>query len=626
MSTGGTISGTPTVSGTFSYTVTVKDSAGNTGTVNCSVTVNPPPSANCVSITAVQGFPITPVTMVGSGGVGGPYTFSATGLPAGLTMSTGGTISGTPTVSGTFSYTVTVKDSAGNTGTVNCSVTVNPPPSANCVSIAAVQGFPITPVTMVGSGGTGGPYTFSATGLPAGLTMSTGGTISGTPTVSGTFSYTVTVTDNSGHSGTVNCSVTVTPASPPQLVVTKTADAGTITPGSVAGFTVTITNTGAATATGLALKDPLPPGGNEFFNWTIDTTKGNPGNFTILGSPGSQSLAFSAAFLAGPDSLAGGQSISVHITTPTTIGDVSGGAVGLQSGVSSSAYLGDAGSYGVLYMVGSGAHNLSITNVTLGANIGVGSSVGGTGIGNVSFSGPGIITGKLDFAPGQTNQFSNNNGSNVGPASVNTNVSTVASAISTVTSLNTTLGGLSGTSIAINGNQTINQSAGQLHTVNGVTYSVFTVTSYSENDGKLLTINGDGSGNPVVLNFGATFGNLNLGGDVALTGNGLNDDKVIWNFTSSNKSIQLNNNASSFPSSAFHGIILAPNDGIHLVNANLSGRVFGGDDQDMQLVSGLTVHAPILNTATVGGSNVSSSSSSATITVNGPFLPYAHFI
>ena len=82
--------------------------------------------------------------MAGSGGTGGPYTFAATGLPAGLTISTSGTISGTPTVSGTFSYTVTVTDAAGHSGTVNCSVTVAPPVSATCVSITAVQGFPIT--------------------------------------------------------------------------------------------------------------------------------------------------------------------------------------------------------------------------------------------------------------------------------------------------------------------------------------------------------------------------------------------------------------------------------------------------------------------------------------------------
>ena len=107
-----------------------------------------------------------------------------------------------------------------------------------------------------------------------------------------------------------------------------------------------------------------------------------------------------------------------------------------------------------------------------------------------------------------------------------------------------------------------------------------------------LTINGDGSGDPVVLNFGFNS-NVNLGGDVAFTGNGLSDDKVLWNFTTSGKNISLNNNASSFKLPlAFQGIILAPNDVISLTNANLDGRVFGGDSSDMQIVSGTTINAP----------------------------------
>ena len=205
----GAVTGTPTASGTF--TVQVTDALGNVGTA-CAITINSAVSASCVSINAVQGVAITPVTMTGSGGAGGPYTFTATGLPPGLSISSNGTISGTPTHSGTFPYTVTVTDSAGNKGTVNCSVTVAPPVSASCVSINAVQGVAITPVTMTGSGGAGGPYTFTATGLPAGLSISTGGTISGTPTQSGTFPYTVTVTDKAGNKGTVNCSVTVAQA------------------------------------------------------------------------------------------------------------------------------------------------------------------------------------------------------------------------------------------------------------------------------------------------------------------------------------------------------------------------------------------------------------------------------
>ena len=117
-----------------------------------------------------------------------------------------------------------------------------------------------------------------------------------------------------------------------------------------------------------------------------------------------------------------------------------------------------------------------------------------------------------------------------------------------------------------------------------------------------MTINGDGSGDPVVFNF--AIGNVNLGGDVSLTG-GLTDDQVIWNFTSSNQNIQLNNNASSYPlPDAFQGIILAPNDAISLVNANLDGRVFGGGSCDMHIVSGDTINAPgATNMATVTASN-----------------------
>ncbi len=85
-------------SGTFPYTVTVTDSAGNKGTVNCSVTVAAGGERELRVINAMQGVAITPVTMTGSGGAGGPYTFTATGLPSGLSISSGGTISGTPTL------------------------------------------------------------------------------------------------------------------------------------------------------------------------------------------------------------------------------------------------------------------------------------------------------------------------------------------------------------------------------------------------------------------------------------------------------------------------------------------------------------------------------------------------
>jgi hypothetical protein len=82
--------------------------------------------------------------------------------------------------------------------------------TASCLVIDATQGTEITPATMQASGGAGGPYSYSATGLPNGLTISTTGTISGAPTVSGKFNYTVTITDKVGNKGNVTCTIVVT--------------------------------------------------------------------------------------------------------------------------------------------------------------------------------------------------------------------------------------------------------------------------------------------------------------------------------------------------------------------------------------------------------------------------------
>ncbi|MGD0731480.1 MAG: putative Ig domain-containing protein, partial [Terracidiphilus sp.] len=285
ISSTGTISGTPTVSGTFSYTVTITDSKGEKGTLNCSITVLPPVTTGCVTFTAVQGVAITPVTLTGSGGAGGSYTYSATGLPPGLTMSSSGVISGTPTSSGTYNYTVTITDTGGmqgsgrcsHKGTLNCTITVTPGVVASCVSINATQGYAITATTLTASGGSGSGYTFTATGLPAGLSISSSGTISGTPTANGTFNYTVTITDSKGNKGTLNCSITVAPPTTCQSCVTINAQQGVaITPvtlagsgGSGSGYTFTATG--------------LPPGLSISSSGTISGTPTSTGtyNYTV---------------------------------------------------------------------------------------------------------------------------------------------------------------------------------------------------------------------------------------------------------------------------------------------------------------------------------------------------------
>ena len=84
-------------------------------------------------------------------------------------------------------------------------------------------------------------------------------------------------------------------------------------------------------------------------------------------------------------------------------------------------------------------------------------------------------------------------------------------------------------------------------------------------------------------------GSPNLQGDIAL-GSGLTPDQIIWNFSGGN-SASLNNNQSSFPNLAA-GIILDPLGAMSLVNANLTGRVFGGDSHNMQIISGDNINQP----------------------------------
>jgi hypothetical protein len=245
-----------------------------------------------------------------------------------------------------------------------------------------------------------------------------------------------------------------------------------------------------------------------------------------------------------------------------------------------------ASAYAVLYE-GNAAKQLSITNVTVNGNIGV------AGTGTVQFSGPGTINGDLDFAAANTGQFSNSNGSNVGPTSTNYGVGAVTTVMNYLNGLSTTVGGYAGTSVAITGggnggNQTIDASTGNL--VNG--NEVFTVSGVNFVNGATLTINGDGLGHNVIFNI-AQSGDGQFGGIINLSG-GLTSDNVLFNFTggaglTGGDSAQLNNNGEAY----LTGTFLDPNGAISVVHTDLNGRVFGGDTTNMQIVSNDTITAPV---------------------------------
>ncbi len=222
LSPSGLLSGTPTATGVFSFKIDATDSSTGAGPFtqlqSYTWTINPPvlvinPLAS--SLPAAQvGVPYTE-TLTGSGGTAPYVSFLIIGgqLPAGLTLASNGVISGTPTSGGPFSITVQMSDSTTGTGpwttSINYGLTVNLPNLGFAAQPAAQVGAAYSQA-IVGAGGTA-PYRFFSyapgTGsapfnmLPAGLTASAAGVISGTPTAGGAFNIMVTASDSSSGSG-----------------------------------------------------------------------------------------------------------------------------------------------------------------------------------------------------------------------------------------------------------------------------------------------------------------------------------------------------------------------------------------------------------------------------------------
>ncbi len=141
-----------------------------------------------------------------------PYTFSIVGsLPAGLTLSGTGAITGTPTAPGSFSVKVT--DATGAVGT-SCPITIHAPVSVTCpTATSGTVGVAFSSGPLTVAGGTM-PYSYLIAGtLPAGLTLNaTNGAVSGTPTASGSFS--VQVKDAIGVVAAASCPITIATAGP----------------------------------------------------------------------------------------------------------------------------------------------------------------------------------------------------------------------------------------------------------------------------------------------------------------------------------------------------------------------------------------------------------------------------
>ncbi len=253
-------------------------------------TANPPSTLKIVSSTlgpATVGAAYSDLLAVTGGTT--PYSFSATGLPSGLSIdSSSGTISGTPTQSGTASVTITASDAGQPKQSASATMNLT-------VSTATQSGGPIITNTSLPNGTIGAPYgaaifvsggsspfAFSATGLPAGLSMNAhSGVINGTPQgPAGSASVSVSVTDFNNATATAHLTLTVAAAQSGTLAITTTSlPAATVG----ASYSGTVLATGGSTpyifnATG------LPSG------FTINPASGVLSGTATAGEVGSASI------------------------------------------------------------------------------------------------------------------------------------------------------------------------------------------------------------------------------------------------------------------------------------------------------------------------------------------------
>jgi hypothetical protein len=234
LSSSGLISGTPTTVSSSTFVVRATDSANTPMTATASLTLNVTATPLVIGSATVPNGVVGKAysdTLTASGGVA-PYTWSvASGtLPPGLTLSAGGVLSGSPTTAGLYTFTAQVTDTEPSPQKTTKSFTFTIY-SALAITTASLPNGSVKDAytaTLQATGGSGTlTWTLASGTLPAGLTLSSTGVISGTPTTAQQSTFTVQVSDTGNPQQTATATYTLTVVLSTLVITTTSLPNGT---------------------------------------------------------------------------------------------------------------------------------------------------------------------------------------------------------------------------------------------------------------------------------------------------------------------------------------------------------------------------------------------------------------
>ncbi|MCW2495751.1 putative Ig domain-containing protein [Jatrophihabitans sp.] len=295
----GLISGSPTVAGSYSFSVAVTDGFGQVATKTAGIVIVALPTLTFAAPPAGQvGLSYSASLSVSGGSLPLTWSISAGSLPSGLALNAStGAVTGTPTAVGSSAFTVSVVDANAKTASRSVGLVVGAGPlvivkSADASSAAAgsVVNYTIVVSNTSSTSFSGvaltdplgavlddASYNANATATNgtasfASATLSWTGTVAANTSVTITYSVTVknpdvgnkvladTVVSSTlgancaAGSGDARCTSTVTV---PGLTIVKSSDVTTTTPGGVVHFSIVVTNTGQTAYLGATLTDAL---------------------------------------------------------------------------------------------------------------------------------------------------------------------------------------------------------------------------------------------------------------------------------------------------------------------------------------------------------------------------------